>query len=100
ILPLAFMAIDSRPFRNELTEEGFEIGPDIGIAILLNEERGRCVPAEDREEPRDDILPADPFGDRSRDLDEAAPARRNGEPMQELAHDARQHAVAARPRQA
>src|SRR5580700_96611 len=86
VLALRVMHVEPSSFGRELAEEGLEIGPDIGIRILLNEERSRCMAAEDREEPRRDVLRAKPGEDGGRDLDETLATRRDFQTVRGLAH--------------
>jgi hypothetical protein len=43
-------------FRRDFLKKTFEIGTDIGVGILLDEQRGRGVAAENRQESSRNFL--------------------------------------------
>ena len=73
-------------FGRDFLEKIFQIRLDVGIGVLLNEQRGRGVAAENRQESGRDILRAKPARDLGADLDKTFAAGLNVQAMERLAH--------------
>ena len=56
-------------FRRDLVKKAFQIRLDIGVGVLLNEERGGGMGAENRQKAGRDLLLRYPGGHLRRDLD-------------------------------
>jgi len=73
-------------FRRDRLEKSFQIRPDIGIGILLDEKRGGGMAAEDCEQAGRDLFPGQPSGQLRGDLDKAFAAGLNVQGMERLPH--------------
>ena len=73
-------------FGRHFLEKIFQIRLDVGIGVLLNEQRGRGVAAENRQEAGRDILRAKPARYLRTDLDKTFAAGLNVQGMERLAH--------------
>src|ERR1700730_16582323 len=73
-------------FRCYLVEKAFQIRLDIGVGVLLNEERGGGMAAENRQKAGRDLLLGHPGGHQRRDLDKTFALGLNIQEMERLAH--------------
>src|SRR3984893_9141562 len=94
-----FMNIAIAVLRRDFLEKTFQIRLDIRIGVLLNEQRGRGVAAENRQEAGRDVLLAKPARHFRADLDKTLAAGLNVQAMERLAHrkGCRLEAVAIMP---
>jgi hypothetical protein len=86
-------------FGGDFLDKILKIRLDVGIGILLNDQRGRGVAAENRQEAGGDILLAKPARYLRANLDKAFAGGLNVQGMERLAHrkGRRLEAVAMRP---
>ena len=84
----AFDGVPVKPIvlGHHAAEERVEIGLDIGVGIFLNQQRGRCVLHEDRQQAGLDVEAAQPMRYLPRDFVKPFAARRDGEAVRENDH--------------
>jgi hypothetical protein len=84
----AFICVTVSPglLRRQAVEERLEIGANLRRRVLLNEQSGRGVPAEQSQEPGSHVVGPQPIEDLARNLDEPAPGGRNWKDRDELTH--------------
>lgn len=73
IRPLVVMGVTGRILGSYHLEESFQISPHLCRGVLLNQEQGRGVTAEESKEPCRDCLLTGPGCDSAGDLVKAAP---------------------------
>jgi hypothetical protein len=88
IRALGGVAVQASVFRDQAGEEIGEIGDDVGIGVLLNQQRSRGVLAEDCKQPGLGVMAAKPRFDFPGELVQSFAARRDVNPMGELLQSA------------
>src|ERR1019366_45151 len=73
-------------FRRDLLEKPFQIRPDIRAGVLLNQERGGGMAAENREQTSRDLFASNPGGQLLCNLDKAFALGWNKQAMDCLTH--------------
>jgi len=82
----AFVDVALAVFWRDRLEKIFQIRPDIGVGVLLNEKRGGGMAAKDREQAGHDRLFCQPGGQWAGDLDKTFAAGLNVQGMERLSH--------------
>src|SRR6202035_5458020 len=94
-----FVDVALAVFGRDFLEKIFKVRLDVGIGVLLNDQRGRGVAAENRQEPGRDILLAKRARYLRANLDKTFAAGLNVQAVERLAHRKGRglEAVAMRP---
>jgi len=72
--------------RRQAVEKCLEIGANVPGRVLLNEQPGRGVPAEQGQEPGLHVMGLQPIDDLVRNLDKTPARGRNPKDVDELTH--------------
>jgi hypothetical protein len=80
------VTVSPGPLRRQAVEERLEIGANVRRRVLLNEQSGRGVPAEQGQEPGSHVVRSQPIEDIAGNLDEPAPGGSNWEDGDKLTH--------------
>jgi hypothetical protein len=80
------VAVSPRLLGRQAGEERLEIEANLSGRVLLNEQTGRGVPAEQGQEPGPHAVGPQPVDDLGRNLDQPAARGRNSKDVDELTH--------------